>query len=270
MAIPHREALEPKHVLKALEDLDRGVDHPFGKPTRYELVYRRRRYAPKAVVGLAIKHLTGELLGPERFSGGEGASSANRVLRDLGFTIVPKEDQPAAPSSRNSPSISAVRSDGAATSDLKGTLDRLEDEGYFSPSSIKDNREKTFREIVARRGQGRFRESLLKAYEGRCSVSGCDAESALEAAHLIPYLGKQTNHAQNGILLRADIHTLFDLDLIGIDPRTLKLCLGPPLTDSSYSEFEGCELALPLDSRLAPSPEALKERWKRFKASAEK
>jgi predicted restriction endonuclease len=149
-------------------------------------------------------------------------------------------------------------------------LDRLEDEGYFSPSSIKDKREKTFREIVARRGQGRFRESLLKAYQGRCAVSGCDAEAALEAAHLIPYLGKQTNHVQNGILLRADIHTIFDLDLIGIDPRTLKLCLGPPLTDSSYSEFEGCELALPLDSRLAPSPEALKERWKRFKASSKK
>jgi hypothetical protein len=270
MAIPNREALESKHVLKALEDLDRGVDHPFGKSTRYELVYRRRRYAPKAVVGLAMKHLTGELLGPDRFSGGEGASSANRALRDLGFTIVPKEDQPAQPSSGTSRSKSAGRSDGAAAKDLKGTLDRLENEGYFSTSSIEDEREKTFREIVSRRGQGKFRESLLKAYQGKCAVSGCDAESALEAAHLISYLGKQTNHVQNGILLRADIHTLFDLDLIGIDPRTLKLCLAPPLTDTSYSELEGCELALPLISGVAPSPEALKERWKRFKASVKK
>lgn len=270
MAIPHRDALEKKHVLRALEDLDRGVDHPFGKPTRYELVYRRRRYAPKAVVGLAMKHLTGEILGPERFSGGEGASSANRALRDLGFTIVPKEVQPAQPNSRPSRSKRADGSDGAAARDLEGTLGRLENEGYFSPSSVEDERKKTLREIVSRRGQGRFRESLLEAYHGKCAVSGCDALSALEAAHLIPYLGEKTNRVQNGILLRADIHTLFDLDLIGIEPTTLKVRLAPALQDSTYSEFEGRGVARPSSPRAAPSQEALKKRWRQFRKAAAK
>lgn len=41
------------YVLKTLADIDAGIDHPFGNPTGYEFVYEGRRYAPKAVVGLA-------------------------------------------------------------------------------------------------------------------------------------------------------------------------------------------------------------------------
>jgi hypothetical protein len=270
MAIPHREALEPKHVLKALKDLDRGVDHPFGKPTRYELVYGRRRYAPKAVVGLAIKHLTGELLGPDRFSGGEGASSANRALRDLGFTIVPKEDQPALPSSGSDRSANAHKPDGVDADALSDIQDRLEDEGYFSPSTLEDTRERILREIVSRRGQDKFRAKLLEAYSGKCAVTGCDAEAALEAAHITPYVGKESNSVQNGILLRADIHTLFDLYLIGIQPTTLKLRLAPALQGSNYSEFEGMEVALPSNATVAPSQEALKKRWQQFRKATAK
>ncbi len=57
---------------------------------------------------------------------------------------------------------------------------------------------------------------LLKAYSGRCAVTGCDAEPALEAAHLRPYKGPESNTAANGLLLRSDIHTL----LFGCWPST--------------------------------------------------
>ncbi|MBN9518739.1 DUF3883 domain-containing protein [bacterium] len=78
------------HVLLALADLDAGVLHPFGEPTKYELVHAGRRYAPKAVVGLAHRHLAGTILLPDRFSGGEAPGQANYVLRQLGFTVVLK------------------------------------------------------------------------------------------------------------------------------------------------------------------------------------
>jgi hypothetical protein len=64
--------------------------HPFGEPTKYELVHEGKRFAPKAVVGLACLYLLGRVLQPDEFSGGESAGQANRVLRQLGFTVVLK------------------------------------------------------------------------------------------------------------------------------------------------------------------------------------
>src|SRR5690606_14516906 len=95
-----------------------------------------------------------------------------------------------------------------------------EDEAAYLHSEI-DDRESVFRSIKARRGQQKFRESLCKRYNNTCVVTGCKILDILEAAHIMPYRGKKDNHPSNGLLLRADIHTLFDLDLIGIDPKSL-------------------------------------------------
>ena len=84
--------LSPSHVLQALADLDAGVDHPFGQPSGYELLHEGKRYPPKAVVGLAFRHLLGRVLLPEEFSGGEAPGQANFVLRKLGFTVVRRSD----------------------------------------------------------------------------------------------------------------------------------------------------------------------------------
>jgi hypothetical protein len=77
--------LQREHVLLALAELDAGVAHPFGDPTRYELVHEGKRYAPKAAVGLAFGHLLGSPLAPGDFSGGEAPGQANHALRGLGF-----------------------------------------------------------------------------------------------------------------------------------------------------------------------------------------
>ena len=67
--------------------MDAGVKHPFGAPTGYEVVHGGRRYPPKAVIGLAHRHLAGRLLRPEEFSDGEAPGQANYVLRELGFAV---------------------------------------------------------------------------------------------------------------------------------------------------------------------------------------
>src|SRR5689334_3073097 len=84
--------LMKEHVLQALADLDAGIEHPFGQPTGYFLVHEGRRYAPKAVVGLACQYSIGRALTPDEFSGGEAPGQANFVLRKLGFTVIKKGD----------------------------------------------------------------------------------------------------------------------------------------------------------------------------------
>ena len=76
-------------VRGALRDLDQGVSHLFGESTGYDLLEGGKRYPPKAVVGLACRRLLGRALGPYDFKGGL-ESKCFKVLRDLGFKVVPK------------------------------------------------------------------------------------------------------------------------------------------------------------------------------------
>ena len=91
-----------------------------------------------------------------------------------------------------------------------------------APTDDYDARVRATRQIVSRRGQPKFRARLLSAYVGRCAITGADAEAVLEAAHIRPYRGPESNALPNGLLLRADIHTLFDLALLAIDPASTR------------------------------------------------
>ena len=150
------------------------------------------------------------------------------------------------------------------TQELHKVVATLEDGGYFDAKSVEDEQKKILRAVVQRQGQPKFRAKLIAAYEGRCAITGCDAEAALEAAHIIPYRGDKTDHVTNGLLLRADIHTLFDLNLIRIDPDSLIIALSTPLQGTSYGELEGASLTLPKSKKSHPSPDALREKWERF------
>jgi len=67
-----------------------------------------------------------------------------------------------------------------------------------------------------------------------------------------------------GSLLRADWHTLFDLGLWAINPKSLKIKLSRSVTDREYSRFEGATVKIPTDTNLAPSLDALSRRYSRF------
>jgi predicted restriction endonuclease len=145
------------------------------------------------------------------------------------------------------------------------TLDRenIESKLDFNPENLTDARERTNRAIVQRQGQSKFRSELLKAYGGQCAITDCDAEAALEAAHIFPYLGTDTNHVKNGLLLRADIHTLFDLHLISIDPNTSKVVISSSVLNTCYKELNGKPLKSPKDY-ASPSPEAIARHYQIF------
>ena len=89
----------------------------------------------------------------------------------------------------------------------------------------------------------------------------------LEAAHISPYGGPSTDRVSNGLLLRADIHTLFDCGLLACDPKTLKVAIAGKLKVSAYSGLEGGSLRTPLNPAHWPSSLSLAQRFGIFKAT---
>jgi len=127
----------------------------------------------------------------------------------------------------------------------------------FDPKSTKDGRELIVENITRRRGQPQLRHSLLAAYDYTCAITGCNAGDALEAAYIIPFRGKYTHHTSNAILLRSDVHTLFDLGKIAIDTRTMTIVINDELLETSYRLLAGRPLHYPTDETQRPSTEAL-------------
>ena len=135
------------------------------------------------------------------------------------------------------------------------------DETKYSPDNVEDGREYAMQNICARRGQAQFRQALREAYKDQCAISGCDVVEVLEAAHISPYLGLQTNSLSNGLLLRTDIHTLFDLYLITVNPVDLRIVISNQLRKSIYSDFKGKKLRVPKNDAFWPSRDVLQKHF---------
>ncbi|MBI3822384.1 MAG: HNH endonuclease [Planctomycetes bacterium] len=142
---------------------------------------------------------------------------------------------------------------------IEELTDQLEEEGVFDPNGAEDARDRILASVVRRRGQPAFRELLLSVYNMRCAISGCDVVPVLEAAHITPYLGPHTNRADNGLLLRADLHTLFDLKLIAIDADSMTVLVAPDLSGTFYNDFRGLPLKLPAENEDRPSSAAIRK-----------
>lgn len=115
----------------------------------------------------------------------------------------------------------------------------VDQSGFFVPDTVEDQRNRVLASVVQRQGQREFRRALLYAYGNKCAVTDCGVVDVLEAGHIYPYKGKATNVASNGLLLRADVHTLFDLRLMSIDTAAMRVCISPTLVKSEYEGLAG-------------------------------
>ena len=149
----------------------------------------------------------------------------------------------------------------SVTSDDADEFEGSAEESQYSPS-FSDNRTRVLRAIRERRGQGPFRKRLIRRYGGRCMISGCNLLDVVEAAHIWPYRGPEDNHLENGLLLRSDLHTLFDLNLLGIHPHTLRVSIAKEATRCDYAVFDG--RSLDVGASGIPSRIALANRWTVF------
>lgn len=131
---------------------------------------------------------------------------------------------------------------------------------YRKPRNQEEAHEKIASAINARRGQKAFRQLLLKEYESRCLITGANIVDVLEAAHIRPYCVGGPFACENGLLLRADIHTLFDLDLIAIDTNTMTVITSIELAGTEYGSLDGKPLLFPPGKENIPDKEGLDNR----------
>lgn len=135
----------------------------------------------------------------------------------------------------------------------------------FDPTRITTEREHRLAEITSRPGASEFRNSVRRAYSYRCCITDADVLKGLEVAHIEPYRGPDTDRVDNALLLRADVHRLFDGGLLGIDAETYSVVLSPVLLGTAYASLAGKEIRRPDQSSNWPSSAALKLHRERHK-----
>lgn len=101
------------------------------------------------------------------------------------------------------------------------------------------------RQVVLRRCQRAFRQTLLGRRPNRCAITDTSEISVLEAAHIIPYAEQfaDRDKPENGLLLRSDIHKLFDAYLISIHPETKAIEVSDRIRSSVYLSLRGKKLS---------------------------
>jgi putative restriction endonuclease len=116
--------------------------------------------------------------------------------------------------------------------------------------------------VRPRLGQGTFRVIVTDAYERRCSITGERTLPVLEAAHIKPYSSGGPHDPENGLLLRSDLHTLFDQGYMTVDADKLKVVVSSRIREEfengrDYYNLHGRAIRLPHDGSSLPSREYL-------------
>ena len=116
--------------------------------------------------------------------------------------------------------------------------------------------------VMPRLGQGLFRVLLTDVYEKRCAISGERTLPVLEAAHLKPYSIVQRHELSNGLLLRSDLHRLFDEGYMTVDPGDRRVMVSKRIREQfdngiDYYKLEGQLVREPSRTWARPSPENL-------------
>lgn len=115
--------------------------------------------------------------------------------------------------------------------------------------------------VTPRLGQGAFRIAVTDAYGRACAVSGGKVLPALDAAHIKPYGLGGSHEVSNGLLLRRDIHSVFDAGYVTIDEQLKFVVSDRVRTDfnngNEYRRLHGAAVSVPLAQKFRPDREAL-------------
>lgn len=146
----------------------------------------------------------------------------------------------------------------ALISSSKWNVDRVHYEGprFGSPVQVKP-----------RLGQGLFSFAVRDAYEGACAVTREHSVPVLEAAHIMPYALGGEHRLENGLLLRSDLHKLFDAGYVTVTPD-YEFRVGESLRETwqngkTYYAMDRTKIAMPKDGLPRPDPALL--HWHREK-----
>lgn len=115
--------------------------------------------------------------------------------------------------------------------------------------------------VKPRLGQGAFRILVTDVYDRKCAITQEKTLPALEAAHIRPYSDGGVHEARNGLLLRRDIHSLFDLGYVTVTPE-LRFEVSRRIREEydngrQYYGMHGKQIEPPKNVALRPDPAAL-------------
>ena len=125
--------------------------------------------------------------------------------------------------------------------------------------------------IAPRLGQRSFKIAVADAYGRACAVTTEHSLPVLEAAHIRPYAEEGPHEIGNGLLLRTDIHRLFDQGYVTVTPGDHCFVVSHRLRDDyengrTYYAMHGHPIHLPQNPADYPRPEYLQwhaeERYK--------
>jgi putative restriction endonuclease len=141
---------------------------------------------------------------------------------------------------------SKLKSNGPAT------IEAQENARYGKPQTV-----------MPRLGQGAFRVMVSDAYTRRCAITQERTLPALEAAHIHRYSWGGDHSLSNGILLRSDLHRLFDRGYLTIEPTTMKVLVSKRIREEfengrDYYDLEDRLVQKPVDANAMPSVEKLR------------
>jgi putative restriction endonuclease len=130
-------------------------------------------------------------------------------------------------------------------------LAAIESNGYGKPQIV-----------LPRLGQGLFRVLVTDAYEKRCVITGERTLPVLDAAHIKPYKVIQKHQVSNGLLMRSDLHRLFDNGYLTIDPLEHRVVVSKRIREEfengrHYYELEGMRIREPNEPWAKPGAENL-------------
>lgn len=172
---------------------------------------------------------------------------AEKRLRDFGYAFTPYKEAMPSPSG-----VAPIDSEAPHRDPLP----------FMPPQG--DSRERQMRNAVVRPGQSQFRKLLIANNGPYCVISNTEVLEVVEAAHIAAYRGPDSDDVRNGLLLRADLHALFDAYLLSISPDDLRVHLAIGIkSDPCYATFHGRKIRLSTDAEN-PSQQALTLHWEIF------
>lgn len=127
--------------------------------------------------------------------------------------------------------------------------------------SIPSERYGTPQIVLPRLGQGAFRVVVTDSYQRRCAVTRSHILHVLDAAHIKPYSSGGTHQPCNGLLLRQDVHTLFDKGYMTVTPDH-RIEVSRRIREEfdngkEYYALHGTPIYLPQQAYAQPSREML-------------
>lgn len=132
------------------------------------------------------------------------------------------------------------------------------------PNLTSSSDDERYSQQLVRPNQPMFRVLLLGSYGRTCAITRSEVVPALEAAHIRPYSQARIDHIDNGLLLRADVHRLFDRGLMGVNTSHMEVVLSPKLVRTEYEQYENQPLLIPRNPDLQPSTKYLDEHRRRW------